>query len=62
MAYNGVSHMFQYDVRDRTIRLNLNGPSAAITSLLADVRLLRPRLAATELSGRAANYAHDWAA
>ena len=33
MAYpNGVSHVFQYDVRDRTVQLNVNGRSAATTS------------------------------
>jgi hypothetical protein len=33
MAYpSGVSRVFQYDVRDRAVQLNVNGPSAAITS------------------------------
>jgi YD repeat-containing protein len=60
MAYpNGVSHVFQYDNRDRTIQLNVNGPSAAITSYQQTFSYSGRKLSATELTGRAANYSYD---
>jgi RHS repeat-associated protein len=60
MAYpNGVSHVFQYDSRDRTIQLNVNGPSAAITSYQQTFSYSGRKLSATEMNGRAANYGYD---
>ena len=62
MAYpNGVSHGFQYDVRDRTVQLNVNGPSGAITSCQQTFSYSGRKLSATELSGRAANYTYSHA-
>jgi RHS repeat-associated protein len=60
MAYpNGVSHAFQHDNRDRTVQLNVNGPSGAITSYQQTFSYSGRKLSATELSGRAANYTYD---